>query len=150
MAGRKRRVASGKLRVSIRREIFFSHSGENDAFAQALAARLRSADLKIWYFERHIRAAAEWNHEIGKALERCNWFLLLISPAALKSHWVYQEYTYAQSEKRFRGRIVPLIYQTAKLDARWWTLKNLQSIDCRGNLDTAVAQLTNLWRLKAN
>jgi hypothetical protein len=39
----------------------------------------------------NIRGAQQWHDEIGTALKRCDWFLLVLSPQSVRSMWVKHE-----------------------------------------------------------
>jgi len=77
-------------------EIFLSHSDHDRQFAQDLVAVLRCHGLPVWYSRTNIRGAQQWHDEIGAALHRCDWFVLVLSPIdkerdllrrALKDAW---------------------------------------------------------------
>ena len=63
-------------------EIFLSHSSKDEAFASRIAGTLSRHGLKVFYSRKSIRGAQQWHDEIGQALSRCNWFLIVLSPAA--------------------------------------------------------------------
>ena len=62
------------------KELFLSHSDKDRAFAAALAKVLGRHGIKVWYSRAHLAGSAEWFDEIGKALDRCDWFLIVLSP----------------------------------------------------------------------
>jgi len=67
-----------------------------------------------------------WHDEIGRALARCDWFVLVLSPEAVLSNWVKRELIYSLQQDRFEGHIVPLLYQACDYDELSWTLSQLQ------------------------
>jgi hypothetical protein len=66
-------------------EAFLSHASADRQFASELAEILRRHGLPVWYSETDIRGAQQWHDEIGAALGRCDWFLLVLTPAAVES-----------------------------------------------------------------
>jgi len=83
----------------------------------------REHGIRYWYSTRHIVAATKWHDEIGRALDRCDWFALVLSPSAVRSAWVKRELLYALESRRYRDRIVPILHKNcvwnpALLDAR--------------------------------
>lgn len=38
--------------------------------------------------KEHIGGAQEWHDEIGAALDRCDWFPVVLSPQSVASRWV--------------------------------------------------------------
>lgn len=82
------------------REVFLSQSSRNRRFAGMLAGDLRRHGVPVWYSETNIVGARQWHDEIGAALERCDWFVVVLSPASVKSRWVKQELLFALNDAR--------------------------------------------------
>ncbi len=80
-------------------EIFLSHSSRDHRFVDRLVEFLRQHGLSAWCSRHHVRGAEQWHDEIGDALRRCNRFVLVLSPSALKSGWVKRELVYALNER---------------------------------------------------
>jgi len=99
--------------------VFLSHSHADRHLAIRLAETLRSHNIPTWYSERHIAAAEQWVDQIGVALDRCDWFVVLLTPAAVASKWVKRELTYALDEDRYEGRIVPLLAKDCAFRKTW-------------------------------
>lgn len=126
------------------REVFLSHSSENRATAEALATMLRDHGVPAFYSPINIVGAQQWQNEILGALNRCDWFLVLLSPESVESMWVRREIAYALAERRYENRIVPLKIQDCDLgDAAW--LKLFQMIDFRGDFRSACGELLRVW-----
>jgi hypothetical protein len=70
------------------KEVFLSHSNKDRLFASDVAKQIRRHGVAVWYSETNIVGAQEWHDEIGAALERCDWFVLILSPNSVKSTWV--------------------------------------------------------------
>ena len=68
-------------------EIFLSHSDRDRGFVVRLAETLRRHGLPVWYSGTDIVGAQQWHDEIGSALRRCDWFVLVLSPGAVNSTW---------------------------------------------------------------
>jgi hypothetical protein len=126
-------------------EIFLSHASLDRKFANRLAATLGRHGLKVFYSRKSLRGAQQWHDEIGRALARCTWFLLLLSPAAVKSEWVKRELVYALQSKRYRRHIAPLVLKRCSIDKLSWTLSGFQQIDFRGRFDEGCRELLGLW-----
>ena len=127
------------------REIFLSHASADRKSADALARSLRQAGLKVWYSKSHLQGAQQWHDEIGRALKRCDWFLLLLSPSAVKSRWVKLELTYAINQPRYTDRIMPVMLKPCDYEALSWTLGSIQMVEATVNLDVGIATLLRLW-----
>jgi TIR domain len=111
------------------REVFLSHAHQDEAVALALAADLRRHDVPVWLSERHITPSRRWLEEIGQALDRCDWFVIVLTPAAVTSLWVQREVYFALEQKRYGGRIVPLLVKKCNVKKLAWPLTAIQMID---------------------
>ena len=129
------------------REVFLSHSSRDRVFADQMAKTLRSHGVPVWYSDTNILGAQQWHDEIGKALSRCDWFLLVLSPHALKSHWVKRELLYALEDSRFDGRIIPIIKRPCDPKRLSWTLSSMEQIDFTQASGDGLADLLRVWGL---
>ena len=102
-----------------------------------------------------------WHDEIGAALRRCDWFVLVLSPDAVDSMWVKRELLYSLQQDRFEGRIAPLLHRACAYDELSWTLSQLhlnnpvlrqapcpatqQVIDFVHSFDVGCRELLRIW-----
>ncbi|MCI0514350.1 toll/interleukin-1 receptor domain-containing protein [candidate division KSB1 bacterium] len=129
------------------KEIFLSHSDKDREFAVQLVRVLRNHGLPVWYSRSNIRGAQQWHDEIGAALNRCDWFLIILSPNAVQSLWVKRELIFALQHQRFENKIVPVLYRSCDYDNLSWTLSQFQIIDFTQPLNTACQELLRTWGL---
>jgi hypothetical protein len=129
------------------REIFLSHASANRPFAARLAAALDYARLRVWYSSTSIVGARQWHDEIGEALQRCDWFLLVLSPASVRSPWVKRELLFALNDRRFENRIVPVKYRECDWKRLSWTLDAIQIVDFSHGFDAGWDELSRIWPL---
>ncbi len=90
--------------------------------------------------------AEQWHDEIGKALGRCDWFLLILSPAAVRSMWVKRELRYALKAKRYNDRIIPVLLRPCDYGELSWTLDAIQMIDFSKNFEQGCRTLFRIWK----
>lgn len=137
-------------RFGRKQKVFISHAVRDRAFVKRLLAVLKKNKIPYWISETHIPGASEWHDEIGKALKSCDWFLIILSPNAVKSVWVKRELMYALHPNRYKGRIIPVYYRTCRHELLSWTLEEFQFIDFRREKDFegACRQLFSLWRIR--
>jgi hypothetical protein len=135
----------GRKRKELPAEVFLSHSHKDHTFTVRLANTLREHDVPCWYAERNIRGAAQWHREIGDALRRCDWFLLVLTPDAVTSTWVERELVYALRKERYNGRVIPLLRKDCDYENLSWTLPALQIIDIRRKYADALRELLAVW-----
>jgi hypothetical protein len=72
-------------------EVFVSHSSKNAMFIDRLKQVLTNHRVNSFVSKTSIRGARQWHDEIGTALKRCDWFLLVLSPQSVRSAWVKHE-----------------------------------------------------------
>ena len=106
---------------------------------------LRRHGIPVWYSETDIQGAMQWHDEIGNALQRCDWVAVVLSPDAVASMWVKRELLYSLEQRRFEGRIVPILYRPCFLDELSWTLSQLQIVDFQGDYDAGCRKLLRIW-----
>ena len=126
-------------------ELFLSHSSEDRVFATAVAEMLRHHNVPAWYSDVNIVGAQQWHDEIGAALGRCDWFVVILSPNSVASMWVKRELMFALQQDRFENRIVPLLYQDCDVDSLSWVLRSFQSVDFHRGFGTGCRHLLRIW-----
>lgn len=128
-------------------EIFLSHSDRDRQFVTALADMMRRHGLLVWYSRTSVLGARQWHDEIGAALNRCDWFVLVLSPSAVESIWVKRELLFSLQQNRFEGKIVPVSFQPCAYDQLSWTLALFQMIDFTQTFDQGCRDLLRVWGL---
>ena len=127
------------------KEVFLSHSSQDRQFATALAEELRRHGIPVWYSQTNILGAQEWHDEIGAALHRCDWFVLILSPHSVKSTWVKNELLFTLNHSRSKNSIVPVLYKNCNYEKLSWTLSNFQIVDFRQSLTDGYHELLRAW-----
>jgi hypothetical protein len=92
--------------------------------------------------------AQQWHDEIGKALARCAWFVVLLTKDSVKSDWVKRELLYALQQKRYGKRIVPVLLEPCELEELSWTLASFQIVDFTQNASEAYRELLRVWGIR--
>lgn len=127
--------------------MFLSHSSRDHLFAKWLKHELQRHGVPVWYSETHIVGAQQWHDEIGQALHRCDWFLLILSPSSTRSMWVKRELLFALENAHFNKRIIPLVYRPCDMKKLSWTLSSMQHIDFSQTRATGLNELLRIWGL---
>jgi hypothetical protein len=130
------------------REVFLSHSSRDRQFVLRLTRVLRQHKVRYWYSATHIAGAKQWHDEIGRALARCNWFLLVLTPDAVRSAWVKRELLYALNDGRYNERIIPLLRKPCDYSRLSWTLPHLQLVDFTASFELGCRQLLRVWNIE--
>ncbi|OYV86483.1 MAG: molecular chaperone Tir [Planctomycetia bacterium 21-64-5] len=82
--------------------------------------------------------------QVLKALQRCDWFVVLLSPDAIESMWVRRETALALRDKRFEDKIIPVRYRPCDLGRLGW-LEIFQMVDFQGDFDQGCRNLLRIW-----
>jgi len=130
-------------------EVFLSHSIRDHAFVTRLVALLRKNKIPFWYSPKHIIGATQWHDEIGKALARCDWFVVVLTPRSVNSHWVKRELLFALNNSRYEDRIVPILVRDCDFQQLSWTLEQIEKIDFRASFDAGCHELLRVWGIAA-
>ena len=128
-------------------ELFLSHAARDREVATRIADVLAGHGVRVFFSPQNIAGAQQWQNEILSALNRCDWFAVLLSPNAVESMWVKREVAFALSEPRYEDRIVPLDYQACDLGALQWLLL-FQMIDFVGPFDESCRALLRVWNIR--
>jgi hypothetical protein len=109
-------------------EVFLSHAHSDTDFASSLVATLQHHGVRVWFSQSNILGAQQWHDEIGDALQRCDWFAVVLSPEAVES-------------------IIPLIYKGCDYRKLSWMLPAFQMVDFTGNFADGCRNLFRVWGL---
>jgi hypothetical protein len=127
------------------KEIFLSHSGLDREFAQKIVKLLRRHGVPVWHGPSSIRGSQLWHDEIGDALERCDWFVILLSPNAMKSKWVTRELVFALDEDRYEKCIVPVVIHACNYRKLFWSFRSYQLVDFTKDFEKGCRALLRIW-----
>jgi hypothetical protein len=128
-------------------EVFLSHSNLDRTFATSIADLLRRHRIPVWYSRTDIIGAQQWHDEIGSALKRCDWFVVILSPNSVNSGWVKRELLFSLKDHRYAERIVPVLHQRCDYDELSWTLSLLQIVDFTEGFENGCRSLLRVWGL---
>jgi TIR domain len=128
-------------------EVFLSHSNLDQPFVTSLAEVLRRHGVPVWHSRTDIVGAQQWIDEIGAAFNRCDWFLVVLSPNSVESMWVKRELSYALSDNRYENTIVPILYQPCDPVQLSWALRIFQMVDFTPDFDEGYRNLLRVWGL---
>jgi TIR domain len=125
-------------------ELFLSHATPDRAFVERLTKRLTAKKVRYFYSKRHIAGARQWHDELGAALNRCTWFVVILSKKSVKSEWVKRELLFALQSPRYQTRILPVLLADCAYESLSWTLPSFQFVDFRSDFETEPARQRNL------
>jgi hypothetical protein len=105
-----------------------SHSTQDRKWVEREIVRLLEDNgIKAWYSKLSIKTASQWEREILRGMESCDWFVLVVSPRAATSEWIKDELNWALYHRP--TRIIPVIMETVNLWEFHIRLPRIQHID---------------------
>mgnify|MGYP001806441954 CR=1 FL=1 len=104
-------------------QIFISYKREDKEFALKLAKDLKAAEINIWIDQLNITPGEPWDNAIENALYFCSHFMVILSPASVKSEHVKDEIAFALEEKKL---IIPVFIKECEIPFR---IRRLNYID---------------------
>ena len=114
--------------------------------AERIACQLGEHGVPTFYSRRNLLGAQQWQDEMLAALQRCDWFIVLLSVDAVASMWVRREVAVALSDPKSENRIIPLMYRPCDLESLAW-LQIFQMIDFQGEFRDGMRDLLRVWGL---
>lgn len=129
------------------REVFLSHASADRKFVSHLAEALRRHGVPVWYSATNIIATQQWHDEIGAALRRCDWFMIVLSAQSAQSFWVKRELCYALQQLRYVDRITPVVFEPCDYEQLSWTLSAVQMVTFDHGFENGCRDLLKVWGL---
>jgi TIR domain len=126
--------------------VFISHAATDRSRAKRIGRILKEAGIEYWFSAEHLAHGQDWYNAIGKALQRCNWLVIVATRTAVRSRWVRHEVTYALQDRRYENRVVPLLFEDCKLHKHFWSLRAIQYLDFRKGWHPGTEKLTERFR----
>ncbi|MGZ8843568.1 MAG: toll/interleukin-1 receptor domain-containing protein [Pyrinomonadaceae bacterium] len=117
-------------------KVFISHSNKDDALASQIASYLEKAGLEVWYDNYEVVPGENWADKIGRGLSESDAMVVLVTPTALESNTLSRDVDYALTQKRFKGRLVPVLAGDARRFQGWsipWIFEHLPIISLKEN-----------------
>ena len=90
-------------------KVFISHSSKDEALASKVVSYLEQAGLDVWYDEREIMPGDNWADKVAQGLRESEAMVVLLTPSAMESDFMRRDIDYALTQKRFKGRLVPVL-----------------------------------------
>ena len=94
------------------RYTFISYAYQDSHFVEKLARHLRRRGIEIWLDQRNSGPDLDWDKTIERAVRRCDCFILVLSPAAVNSWNIRQQFLWARQSHR---PILPILHQACEL-----------------------------------
>lgn len=125
-------------------DVFLSYAHEDRELAEELADRLAIEGIKVWVADRELYPGDNWPLEVGKALQRSDAMIVMLSPAYVSSPRLQNEYSYALGAANYRQRVIPVIARSGE-DVPWM-LDRLGVIKADRNRERAFKEVLDRLR----
>ncbi len=111
-----------------RRDIFISYARANADFARELHEKLSAQGFTLWRDRSDMEGGDDWWRQIQEAIENVDTMVLILSPAALASTVVAQEWHYARQKGT---RVIPILAESVDFNTvpRW--MRRVDWLDLR-------------------
>lgn len=116
--------------------VFISYSHADKKWADALRSGLTEAGFEVSVPGDDIEAGENWHLEIGKALDRANAMVVLLSPDSVASRNNRAEIEFALGSPHFRDRLISVLVKPT--DDVPWILRKQQFIRATKNVGDTV------------
>lgn len=109
-------------------DAFVSYSREDDAAVGQLRSALDARGKVVWLDAEDIVAGENWRARITRAIEACNAFLFVLSPASVRSTYCRQELDQAIALQKL---IIPVYHKPVERDVLPSSLTDREWVDLR-------------------
>ena len=116
-------------------KLFISYSRADWATAERLADDLQQQGYNLWLDQRSIPHGANWDNEVQRGLDESDVMLVLLSPSAVSSQNVADEWSFFIDKKK---KILPVLIQPCDVPFR---LSRRQRVDFTRSYDQGLSEL---------
>jgi hypothetical protein len=116
-------------------KVFVSHSQKDHLWCRKFVEAGRALGWDIWFDEASLLGGNEWLPIIEREIQSRDVFILVVTPAALSSHWVDREWRLAFQQSK---QIIPVLHKETR-DAGGF-LQGIQAVKAKGMSAAQAAQ----------
>ena len=112
-------------------KVFITHSHGNRPLYRQVVRTLKQAGLDVWDDEYDTYPSDNWAKVTGKALQKSDAMVVLITPDALDSVIVHRDVSFALSNIQFEYRVIPVLVgveQSVAAKSFSWIIRNLELV----------------------
>jgi WD40 repeat protein len=142
-------------------QVFISHAHEDNDFSRKLASELSAKGLGVWFDVGSLKPGERIDDVVTQALHASDAYVIILSPAAVASHWVQSEWNEAL-ERLGKGelrRFITVLAQPCDIPMRLKTIrwidftnqswdKGLREVLTALGLHTEAVQTPKFWEWK--
>jgi tetratricopeptide (TPR) repeat protein len=124
-------------------DVFVSHSSEDKPWVLRLVTDLARYGVSVWLDENEIRPGTHIVDALERGIDASGAMVLVVSPEAMTSGWVKEEYSRAMALAQRKGRELPIIAAVLHTAEQPGFLENRRHVDFRDDRPYD----DNVWRL---
>src|SRR5712691_3715600 len=103
-------------------QVFLTYSLKDERAAARIRKELQEYGLDVWW-DGELSVNQKWAFQVGRALERSDSMIVLVTPRTVHSDLVQRELEHAITHENFAQRVFPLIIEpTEELPGYCWRL----------------------------
>jgi len=122
-----------------RASVYISTAASDASLARELAERLEAVGIHAGNPMIDALPGENVSAELGRALNRADAVIVLVSPDAMKSPGVRHDIQFALGQERFQNRLIPVLAKQTPSDTIPWILHTLQW--AKGGVDKVAIQI---------
>jgi len=115
-------------------KVFISHAAADDDLARRVADSLKRSGFLVWDIS-DVLPGDNWGEKLAEALQGSDAMVVLLTPNSVRAANVTAEVGYALGQKRYKGRLIPVIAASPEQlprDDIPWVLTRMKTVTLAG------------------
>ncbi len=127
-------------------KVFISHSSKDGEFVDRLAMDLSARGIPVWYDKLDLQVGDSVPGKINQGLAEAKYFLIVLSPEAIESHWVQEELNAALMRQvaSLGTFIIPVLLRDCSVPP---LLAHRRHADFTRDYERGLSELLSAWSL---
>lgn len=126
--------------------VFLSYNARDSEFADEFRRHLANEQIRVWDPAHELLPGSNWLLQTGKAFERADAVVFLLSKDSTASPTLRREVEYVISNEKFADRVIPVLLEN-NLDNVPWILMKMNVVNAAdGDAKRAASQVAQALR----
>src|SRR5436309_15499036 len=126
--------------------VFLSYNARDSEFADEFRQSLANEQIRVWDPAHELLPGSNWLLQTGKAFERADAVVFLLSKDSTASPTLRREVEYVISNEKFADRVIPVLLEN-NLDNVPWILMKMNVVNAAdGDAKRAANQVAQALR----
>lgn len=125
-------------------KVFVSHSSKDKSIVDRIVSDLENRGISVWYDKSEIKAGDNIVEKVNEGLRDSKYFLIILSPNAIRSSWVTEETSFAVLQQiALKGIfVIPILIEDCDIPP---LLRPKRYVDFRNSYDQGIQQLLEVF-----